>query len=66
MERTEIMETSESKWASPLVIVTKKDGGVWLCVDYSKLNQVTKYDPYTMPPVKSYWRRLEMVNLSQH
>ena len=58
MERTGIMETSESKWASPLVIVTKKDGGVWLCVDYSKLNQVTKYDPYPMPPVEELLEKI--------
>ena len=51
MERDGIIEKSESEWASPLVVVTKKDGGIRLCVDYRKLNQVTKFDAYLMPRV---------------
>ncbi len=34
MQKSGIIEESKSEWASPLVIVTKKDGGVRLCVDY--------------------------------
>ena len=52
MERVGIIEKSESEWASPLVIVTKKEGGVRLCVDSRKLNQVTKFDAYSMPRVE--------------
>ena len=52
MERDGIIEKSESEWASPLVVVTKKDGGIRLCVGYRKLNQVTKFDAYPMPRVE--------------
>lgn len=52
MERNGVIEKSKSEWAFPLVIVTKKDGGVRLCVDYRKLNQITKFDAYPMPRIE--------------
>ena len=52
MEKNGIIEKSESEWVSPLVIVTKKDGGVRLCVDYGQLNQITKFDAYPMPRIE--------------
>ena len=52
MARDRIIEKLESEWTSPLAIVMKKDGGVRLCVDYRKLNQVTKFDAYPMPKVE--------------
>ena len=52
VEKNEIIEKSESEWASPLVTVTKKDGVVRLCVDYRQLNQITKFDAYPMPRIE--------------
>lgn len=36
-----IIEESTSVWNSPLVIVNKQDGGLRLCVDYRRINEVT-------------------------
>ena len=46
-----VIEPSMSDWASPIVLIEKNDGGIRLCVDYSKLNVVTQGDAYPMPGV---------------
>ncbi len=40
---------STSPWASPLVLVRKRDGTVRPCVDYRAVNAVTKKDAFPLP-----------------
>ena len=43
-----VIRKSSSLYASPVVIVKKKDGSNRICVDYRKLNEVTTSDPEPM------------------
>lgn len=43
---SDIIEPSESPWSPPLVLVRKKDGSTRICLDYRKLNDITKKDSF--------------------
>ena len=46
-----IIRESNSPWSQPLVIVTKKDGSPRFCVDFRKLNAITKKQVFPMPRI---------------
>ena len=48
-----VIEPASSPWASNLVLVRKKDGTFRCCVDYRRLNSVTRKDAYPLPRIDS-------------
>ena len=46
-----VIRPSSSPYASPIVIVRKKDGSIRLCVDYRKLNAITWRDAFPLPRI---------------
>ena len=52
MEDIGAIRRSNSPWASPVVLVKKKDGSLRFCIDLRKLNARTIKDAYSLPRIE--------------
>jgi len=59
MLESEVIQESASPWASPVVIVGKKDGALRFCVDYRRLNAVTRKDTFPLPRIDDQLDQLQ-------
>ena len=48
MKENKLIRPSESPWTSPVVLVKKKNRKLRFCIDYRKLNKITKKDAYLL------------------
>ena len=64
-----VISPSFSPWCAPIVVAVKKNGKLRMCVDYRKLNTVTKKDVYVIPRIQDildnlsgskYWITLDL------
>ncbi|XP_076435072.1 uncharacterized protein LOC143274949 [Babylonia areolata] len=53
-----IRESTGSPYASPVVVVKKKDGTNRVCIDFRRLNKLTHLDPEPMPTATDLFQRL--------
>ena len=64
MEQQGVIQPSSSPWASPVVLVPKKNGTHRFCIDYRRLNSITKKDVYPLPRIDDILDTLEGLSSS--
>jgi hypothetical protein len=55
----QIIQPSTSPWSAPIVLVKKKTGEDRLCIDYRRLNAITKKDSFPLPRIDDVFDLLQ-------
>lgn len=58
MLNMENIEESQSDWRNPIVFVPKSDSSIRFCIDFCKVNVVSKFDAYPLLRVDELLERL--------
>jgi transposase InsO family protein len=58
-----VIRPSSSPWASPVTLVPKAGGAVRFCVDFRRVNDVTKKDRYPLPVIQDIFDQLGGANV---
>lgn len=45
------MVESRSEWRSPIVLIPKPDGIMRFCMNFHKVNAISRFDAYSMPGI---------------
>jgi len=53
-----VIRNSNSPWSSPVVLVKKTDGSTRFCIDYRKLNDITRKNSYPLPRIDDHLEAL--------
>ena len=54
---------STSSWGTPVLLVKKKDGGMWLCMDYRQFNKVTIKNKYPLSRINDIMDQLQWAGM---
>ena len=54
----DVIERTDSPYASPIVLVRKKDGAIRFCIDFRRLNRITIFNGEPMPTAGDIFTKL--------
>jgi len=58
MLRQGLITPSKSAWSAPIVLVTKPDNSIRICIDYRRLNAISVSDNYPIPRISEVFEKI--------
>ena len=55
----DFIRPSVSPWGASVLFVKKKDGTLWMCIDYRQINKVTVKNKYPLPKIEDLFDQLK-------